>query len=100
MIGGDGYMMRYRPCNNSGHVRHGSDTPVYGGFSPSPPASISYTSADRRTEGEVEDDSSSHLSPSVAMPGPVSMHVQRTAEPSDVQDRDVETREVCLDPYP
>jgi hypothetical protein len=86
IIGYPGSSMRHRATGHSGylgHARNGSDTSVYGGFSPSPP-SISPTPADQLSEGEMEGEGRPPNVPASVAAWPVSMPVHRTAELPDV----------------
>jgi len=94
-----GVRHRARAGRRRGHVSHGSDTSVYGGFSPSPPPlallSLPPQPASQLAEGEAQGQGDSqggiyqyHSSGVlITPPGPVSVSVHRAAELPDVSEQ-------------
>jgi len=93
--GGPGVGVRHRDSagRRQGHASHGSDTSVYGGFSPSPPPlallSLAPQLAGGLAEGEGDSQDQCHSSGVLVTraPGPVSVSVHRTVELPDVSEQ-------------
>jgi len=96
-IGGPGIGVRHRDSagRRQGHASHGSDTSVYGGFSPSPPPLALLPLPPRPArladgEGELEGDSQGGVYSGVLVthaPGPMSVSIHRTVELPDVSEQ-------------